>query len=298
MLDNRYVMSRKKRPLLFPTEELALLIASDWEAQDKIIKAGTMQFMNMVCEAIDHNMLYRQYIIKELIGALEYDTCCFLANEDKVGYSKKLIEKQKNIYFSLIDWFYETTGLKVNHTDGMFVSHPKYTIDCLEFIYKSMAIWTLTAFHFLHQSTRSIILPFALWYRHITIEEAIAAFSLEEEHHDSINVPPGNVEIINKESTKWDILGSCLYLYSLNINPPEKIQYNIDIEEERKKEAIEIKSKLDKLNLERIEYKKKLEEHKKDPKIPKPTEPDVSEYEMDPVITEEEREKFKKKNSF
>lgn len=187
-LDGYPLVSREKKGL-FMTYEQAVLVASEWEAQDVYISVTKMPMMSELCGAIDDHANFRKYHTMEIIQEyLNADSLCYDLPQDHIIY-----DLQQSLFRPVLQWFREEVGLVMHSSPDFFQYHPQETSDCFEMFLDSMDPVSMIIFSKLCNYCKSIILPLALWHGAFSVTEGLAIVRFEEDYQEKMHgsVPAG-----------------------------------------------------------------------------------------------------------
>eukprot|EP00043_Microstomoeca_roanoka_P000993 m.30374 g.30374 ORF g.30374 m.30374 type:complete len:294 (-) comp10602_c1_seq2:117-998(-) len=175
MLDHRALKTPMRKPFVVPTEELAHVVAFEWDAQGKTIQPASLHVTSLCNTALDNPArLTREQRIENLVPFLATDTLCF--REDT---SDALVTKQKELWDPLVDWFQMRYGASVCVTFKLFEQQHPECIDVLKQELDRMSELTLTAFELATDTAKSAIIALAMYERAISAQEATNAARLE-----------------------------------------------------------------------------------------------------------------------
>jgi chaperone required for assembly of F1-ATPase len=152
MLDGRVLRTPARNPLQFPSKELAMLVAGEWDAQTDPQKGNepiSMPIMTLSSTAIDQ-LLYnesssltnegdddsRQFIIQNCLKYLPTDSLLFFTN----SMDRILLNKQRKTLLPVIKALNRRFKFTVEPTSEMIskISHPPATTERIEKILQRM----------------------------------------------------------------------------------------------------------------------------------------------------------------
>jgi len=222
-LDGRLILTRSNKPFLLPTEELALLVASDWEAQPvtENISFARLSIMQLACKAIDDANQYRAFYERELGEVLAADLVCVREAKDP-----DMRQLQSKYLDPIVAWFHKHIGLQLDVTKSMDPLHPRRTNETLFLWWSQLTNMPFMAFHAAAQATKSVVIPFMLWHDAIDAETATRAVQIEEDlqtkRHGKI---PGAWDL--KEAAVFtDVAATSLFLRASGLRAPDKAYFD------------------------------------------------------------------------
>ncbi|RIJ32982.1 ATPase [Henriciella mobilis] len=113
-LDGRPVKTPAKAALVLPSEALAALVASEWDAQDEVINPAAMPLTRLANVAIDRTPDTRAELADEVAKYTGTDLVCHLAD----GPSE-LRERQEQHWRPLRDWAGRALGVMLLPVEGV-----------------------------------------------------------------------------------------------------------------------------------------------------------------------------------
>eukprot|EP00904_Undaria_pinnatifida_P006513 jgi/Undpi1/2992/HiC_scaffold_14.g06369.m1 len=183
LLDNRVLKTPARRPLEFDTADLAMAVASEWDAQtsSKGIEPALMPLMSLASTAIDQVALDREKTISTCLKYLPTDTVCFLSPEpDPV-----ITRRQRQLWSPIREWSEEALGIPVATTTEIHrkPEHPPEALFRARELLESLDEWALSAVQSVTMECKSLLIALALVLRKTTAEKAFDAARLEEEYN-------------------------------------------------------------------------------------------------------------------
>lgn len=153
-LDGRPVRTPAKAPLILPTHALALAIAGEWDAQDKILRPATMPLTRAANSAIDKVMPNVAGVIAEIAGFGASDLLCYRAEGPQA-----LVDRQAAAWDPLLDWAATALGARLSVTRGVVpVAQSGDSLDRLAAHLGRLDAFTLTGLHDLVALSGSLII--------------------------------------------------------------------------------------------------------------------------------------------
>ncbi|KAF8652681.1 hypothetical protein AX16_004187 [Volvariella volvacea WC 439] len=178
-LDNRPLKTPGGRPLLLPKNKslLATLIAAEWDHQETFLKPHALPMTSLAARAIDamQSEESREQVREALIKYLDTDTICFYQDDPP-----PLVRLQEQHWDPLLQWVQETFDVEVKKAGSiLFNEQPAATKAKLKAALKGFDAWQMAAMERATYATKSFIIGLALVKKHLTVEEAAKAASVE-----------------------------------------------------------------------------------------------------------------------
>jgi len=182
MLDHRHLRTPLRKKLVLPSEPLALAVAQEWNAQEKLIQPQLMHLTalcNTVLDDPDHR--HPDVVITAILQHLLTDTLCFRATEPD-----DLVALQSKEWDPIISWFNTKFSVCVEATDSLEPpSLPPHTMEPIRRYMANLDAWTLTGFEHCVLSCSSVLLTCALFEGRVGASEACDLARLEVRHQIS-----------------------------------------------------------------------------------------------------------------
>jgi ATP synthase F1 complex assembly factor 2 len=177
-LDGRELLTPADRPLRVPTRALALVIASEWEKQQKRVLPHTMPMMTMCTTVLDEVPGKRTVIIANLLSFLRSDTACIRNPDDEIA------ALQHRDLTPVVHWFQREFNVPIL-IDNTFAGkdQPEESITVLQWHLFKLDDWTLCALETMTQTLKSFVLAMAVAKRHLSAERALQFSYLEETYN-------------------------------------------------------------------------------------------------------------------
>lgn len=165
-LDGRAVKTPAKAPLVVPTRALAEAIATEWQAQDKVVDPRTMPFTRSANAAID-KVAVQFDEVAELIAAYgASDLICYRAEAPA-----ELVARQAAGWDPLMAWAGAALGAPLVATTGvMHHPQPPESLEALARLVRGLTPFELTAAHDLVGLSGSLVIGLAALHGHATPE--------------------------------------------------------------------------------------------------------------------------------
>ncbi|MBD3666027.1 ATP12 family chaperone protein [Sulfitobacter aestuariivivens] len=159
-LDARPIMTPSKSALIVPTQEMAQIIAAEWQAQEEIIKPDTMPATKTANSAIDKVRVQHAEVAKLLSAYGDADLLCYRAEGPSA-----LVERQAAVWDPMLAWGAEALDVRLEPRVGV-MHKPQSAEDLAKLSARTHALsdFELTAFHDLVSLSGSLILGFAATY--------------------------------------------------------------------------------------------------------------------------------------
>jgi len=156
-LDGRVVKTPAKSALALPKRALAQAIATEWDAQDKIIDPETMPLTRLANSAIDKVSVQQAEVAALVADYGASDLLCYRAEGPEV-----LVARQAERWDPMLNWAAQAHEIRLNVQSGIMpVKQPADSIAKMHSITASMDPFALTAFHELVSLSGSWVLGLA-----------------------------------------------------------------------------------------------------------------------------------------
>lgn len=176
LLDARPVKTPAKTALLLPTQALAELVSSEWDAQTGEVRPETMPATRMANSAIDKVRPQFAEVAEMLAEYAGSDLLCYRAEAPEA-----LIDRQAAGWDPLLAWAAEVHGAPLVVTHGVIhVPQPPASLAALRAALFAQDEYRLAALHDLIAITGSLVLGLAVAAGRITAEEAFALSRIDE----------------------------------------------------------------------------------------------------------------------
>jgi len=180
-LDGRSLRTPGRRAMHFDSQELAMAVALEWDAQaPEGIEPATMPLMSLMSTWLDQTSQDRPTVITGALKFLPTDTCCFF-NEEAPA-TRNLVRRQEKHFFKLLDWLADDWGVELSTTNGITkVKHEDEAVRRVEAMLDALDDAALTAVQCATMEGKSVVLALALVLRRVTPKAAEEIARLEEE---------------------------------------------------------------------------------------------------------------------
>ena len=176
-LDERELRTPARHVWRLPTQELALGVAYEWEAQREFIHPGTMPLMKLATTTIDQVPTIRPTMADSMLRCLESDLACFRSAEEP-----SLMAKEEAAFGPLLSWSAEALQLRLGVTETMVLSHPPEAMPRAATLLDEADDWELAALDMACGTCKSLVVALALCKGRIGAEEACTAARVAEQH--------------------------------------------------------------------------------------------------------------------
>nr|XP_018905182.1 PREDICTED: ATP synthase mitochondrial F1 complex assembly factor 2 [Bemisia tabaci] len=177
-LDNRKLKTPAGTLFKVSNEALALAVATEWDAQKKVINQSSMHLTALCSTCIDNpNHVTKEDLIQKIISFLSTDTILFHSSEDD-----ELYKFQQSEWQPVVDKFNEK--FSVNLAPSRHLGMPQVSDQDRNTVQKYLAshnFWAIIGFSFAVESLKSVILTLTCKERFISVEKAVLLSRLEEE---------------------------------------------------------------------------------------------------------------------
>jgi len=177
LLDGRAVKTPLKAKLFLPNARLALAVAAEWNAQDKLINPALMPLTKLANTAIDRAGPEREFVAGEIESFAANDLVCYRADAPQT-----LVDLQNMIWNPVVVWADQQLGVKFKLSHSIrHVAQDDATLVALQHHVTKLDHFQLTAVHNLTSLTGSALSALRLQARATTSEEAWAAAHVDED---------------------------------------------------------------------------------------------------------------------
>ncbi|KAJ3106633.1 ATP synthase complex assembly protein atp12 [Phlyctochytrium planicorne] len=195
-LDGRKLKAPDGTEIVIPKKyrSLAMLVAAEWEGQDKFLKASSLPITSLVTRGTNSlaDEKVRIDLIEYLLRFLQTDTIWSgllmkrnsnIANSFHQEEPEGLVKLQSEYWDTLIQWVNERFGTEVKKTYSILNSkHPESTVLKLRQHLQKFTPMELAGFEKAVLSSKSFIIPLALTEKAIDVDFAAKAARLEVLH--------------------------------------------------------------------------------------------------------------------
>ncbi|KAG0363462.1 hypothetical protein BC939DRAFT_445147 [Gamsiella multidivaricata] len=179
-LDGRVLKTPAGNQLTLPKDQqnLALMIAGEWNGQKALLKSHSLPMTSLVARAIDSfagNGQGRQETLNRLTKFLDTDSICY--HQD---FPESIVKAQKEHWDPILKWIKHEYGLDIKVSQGItYVQQDDDVKQKLHDIVSSMSDIELSAFERATLTAKSFLIGLAVVKRHLSVEKAWQAAQLE-----------------------------------------------------------------------------------------------------------------------
>ena len=175
-LDGKGLLTPAKHVMALRTEELALGIASEWDAQGAQLRPDTMPLMKLATTSIDQVPDIRPTMVDSMLRCLNSDLACFRSTEEP-----GLVAREEKTFKPLLQWLLDEMDLPLAVSDSFILSHPAETMPRAEQLLAEADDWELAALDSVTNTSKSLVIALAVSHGRISAEEATAAARVAEQ---------------------------------------------------------------------------------------------------------------------
>ena len=177
LLDARTLSTPGKLPLVVPTRALAEALASEWAAQEDVIKPLEMPVTRSANSAVERVAAQHGAVADMLAAYGETDLLCYRAEGPE-----ELTQRQAVAWDPLLDWTAERYGARLKVGAGIVpVAQDADAIAALRRAVHDVAPFPMTALHDLITLTGSLVLGFAVFENRLSAAEAWDLSRIDED---------------------------------------------------------------------------------------------------------------------
>eukprot|EP00049_Salpingoeca_infusionum_P006084 m.101090 g.101090 ORF g.101090 m.101090 type:complete len:254 (-) comp13192_c1_seq1:3119-3880(-) len=175
LLDNRPIKTPKKVLFEVPSEPIAYAVACEWDSQPEVINPSTI-LVGAICNAALDNPtnLPQEARLQNLLPFLETDTVAFRAS-----FPDQLIDCESKAWDPLVDWFKQTFNVPLYTTTALHIKQAQEAKDAYLNFLRGLNQFELTAMELAVDTTKSAVIPAALYHQQISATEAVNAARVE-----------------------------------------------------------------------------------------------------------------------
>lgn len=176
LLDRRKAKSPNGAPLAAPTEALAEVLASEWEAQAERIDMASMPAVRLAFTALDRTAEHRHALADQVADYIGTDLLCYFADGPKA-----LLEREIAHWGPVLDWAEQDLGMQLVRTTGIVHRpQPPQTVARARALALELDDFGLAGLAFAAALFDSAILAFAVERGQLTGEAAYHLSRLDE----------------------------------------------------------------------------------------------------------------------
>lgn len=182
LLDGRVLKTPQRRPLVLPSEALALAVAAEWDAQTdprRGIQPAAMPLTTLATTALDLVAADPKAVCRTCLGYLATDSALFLAPAEEPA----LLRRQEELLGPFVRWAEREFEIRLGVSRGSHrrIEHPKETVARLAGVVGGMDVLALACLQSATAESKSLLVALALLFRAADLEACLAAARLEEE---------------------------------------------------------------------------------------------------------------------
>uniref|UniRef100_T1HZK6 Uncharacterized protein n=4 Tax=Rhodnius TaxID=13248 RepID=T1HZK6_RHOPR len=159
-------------------EVLALMVATEWEAQREEIQLSSMHLTALCNTALENpNNVVKEEAVEKLVNYLETDTVLYYS------HSEDVFTLQQREWDPVISWFCKKYDVDIGPTTDL--TGPVVSNETRDIIRKHLLSYNIKAIHGFNlavESLKSILLTLCCVERRITVDKAVLLSRLEEEY--------------------------------------------------------------------------------------------------------------------
>jgi len=176
-LDGRAVKTPAKNALIVPTQNLAQMIAAEWDAQTGRVNPETMPMTRRANSALEKVAPNRSAVVTELAGYGASDLLCYRA-----GSPAELVARQAAGWQPWLDWAARDLAAPLHVTAGiMHVAQPAESLSNLQDHLAAFDAFALAGLHDLVAITGSLVLALAMAKGHLPPAQGFALSRIDEQ---------------------------------------------------------------------------------------------------------------------
>lgn len=177
LLDGRNLKSPARNPFAVQSEELAHVVATEWDMQGEEVKTHVMYVTGLCNTSIDEPMrLTKEQRIDNLMPFLETDTVLLHADTPDV-----FVDMQNEEWGPIVQRFNQRLGVELEPTYLLYPPpHPEQSLETVRQKLLSYTNWQLTGAEFAIEAARSLILGLELLDGSVNATQAAELSLLEQ----------------------------------------------------------------------------------------------------------------------
>jgi chaperone required for assembly of F1-ATPase len=176
-LDERPIRTPMRRPLILPSQALAVAVAEEWQAQSEELDPTRMILTKLANTAIDRVRPDRDRILAELVRFADADLVCYRAESPEA-----LRRRQAQAWDTVLAWASRSLDAQFQATEGVVhVPQPAASLAALKVHLLSLDDWTLTVIHNLATLTGSVLIAIMTAAGELDPESAWRAAHVDED---------------------------------------------------------------------------------------------------------------------
>jgi chaperone required for assembly of F1-ATPase len=211
LLDGRAIRTPLKNVMQLPNRDLAVAVASEWQAQVEVINTETMPLTKLANTALDRAVTERDHVLNEVVDYAGSDLVCYWADRPP-----ELVQAQRQHWQPVLDWangelpasFKKVEGLRHDPQDGTTLSRLRERVSAL-------GPWQLTGLYQVMTLTGSALLAFMLQQSAAEADKIWTAAHVDEDYQIS-QWGEDNEAVARRNKRKLEFDGLVRYLELLS----------------------------------------------------------------------------------
>ncbi|WP_438277495.1 ATP12 family chaperone protein [Nitrobacter sp.] len=176
LLDGKPVRTPSRNVLAAPSQEIAEMIAAEWQAQGDVIDPMTMPVTRLANSVIDGVTGRVEAVVEDIARYFETDLLFYRA-----GHPEALVAREAAHWDPVLFWAAETLGAHFILTEGIVhIRQPDPAIAAARAALPSGS-WAVGALHVVTTLTGSALLALALMFGRLDADEVWAAAHVNED---------------------------------------------------------------------------------------------------------------------
>jgi chaperone required for assembly of F1-ATPase len=181
LLDGRAIKTPLKNTLQTPNRDLALAVAEEWQAQDKVIDTETMPLTKLANTALDRAVTEREHILNEVVEYAGSDLVCYWADRPP-----ELVQVQRRHWQPVLDWANQTLPASFKRVEGLrHEAQDKESLARLRERVVALGPWQLTGLYQVMTLTGSAFLALQLQQAATEADNIWTAAHVDEDYQIS-----------------------------------------------------------------------------------------------------------------
>ena len=207
LLDGRPIKTPGKRPLAFPSQQLAEAVAVEWRAQEKIINPGTMPMTRIANTAIEAVSGQMHEVANDVVAFAGSDLLCYRA-----AGPEALVARQSAAWDPIVQWAAAELGARFILAQGIMpVEQTAAALERVADAVKPLDAFQLSGLHVATTLTGSALLALAVLRERLTPENAWATAHIDEDYQIELWGP--DEEAAERRAYRWhEMQAACVFL--------------------------------------------------------------------------------------
>ena len=177
LLDNRVMLTEKRKLVHVPNELIAVAVANEWQAQGSTINTSLMPLMRLVYTAMEWTPSMREKIIDGILSQFEADNFLFSYPEHEI-LLRETVEKYQ---LPIVRWFEDKYQVKLNMAENVSKEQPAKALLAVSEFLSGLDDWQLTAVETIVTNSKSVLLAMAIQQDEVDVEHAVKAAQTEQD---------------------------------------------------------------------------------------------------------------------